>query len=429
MTPALEALSRGDEAWWHDRRGVAVAEYRQAVALAGGGEGVDRAAEAMARLRLERLGGSLAPLWQERAINAALALCPDSEPWCAIAAADWELFMPAFSGANPTNVAEILRDSPLAGPAAARRVRAGAPWSELESVEATDGMGRAMVATHLRQPPFPGTWVLGVGAGGARGAGVGFVVKYSNPDVGWRAHRVDLLAGADTRGGGFISTQLTTHTQPAVQASALAAHAVIDHWVDDIPYPSAWTAFRVSGGVAPRAADILVQTGVLARWDNGLRVGGGYGSVTIGKGTFLKLGGEVDVGDYFLTQLEWHVKATPDLWGGTLALHGGAIWQPTGDVPWFRQPSAGGAELLRGLPAGRYREASLALAQVEYRHPIWGPLHGAAFVDAAAIEGLHFTVGGGLRLVLPPEKDNITRIDVGFGEDTWGVVVGWGDAF
>ncbi len=434
MTPALDALSRGDEAWWGDRRDVAVAEYRQAVELVGI-EAQDRAAEAMARLRLQRLGGSLAPLWQERAINAALAACPELEAWCGIALADWELFMPAFAGADPKNVASLLAQSTLAGPAAARRVMAGAAWSELEAITSggvpleLDGMGRGLLATRTRQPPFPGTWVLGVGAGGARGAGFGISVRYTHPDVGWRGHRIDVLGGGDTRGGGFLSVQGLTHTAPAVQASALAAHAVIDRWIADTPQSHALTTFRGTGGLAPRTGDVLVQFGGLARSDNDLLVAGGYSSVTLGRGAFLKLGAEVEGGDYFLSVLSWDARAAPAVFGGTLALHVGASWLPSPDVPWFRLPSGGGAELLRGLPVGRYRDAALALAQVEYRHPIWGPVHGAVFLDVAAIEGLHFTVGGGLRLVLPPEKDNVTRLDIGFGENTWGLVVGWGDAF
>jgi len=39
------------------------------------------------------------------------------------------------------------------------------------------------------------------------------------------------------------------------------------------------------------------------------------------------------------------------------------------------------------------------------------------------------SAGGGLRLVLPPERDNTTRLDVGFSPHGWGVVLAFGETF
>ena len=81
------------------------------------------------------------------------------------------------------------------------------------------------------------------------------------------------------------------------------------------------------------------------------------------------------------------------------------------------------------MPAGYYRDETLGFGQLELRHPLEQPIELALFLDTAFIDGLHWTAGGGLRLVLPPDRRNVTRLDVGFGEGTWGVVVSWGDAW
>jgi hypothetical protein len=113
---------------------------------------------------------------------------------------------------------------------------------------------------------------------------------------------------------------------------------------------------------------------------------------------------------------------------GVFAARVGGEWAP-GEAAWFLRPGVGGTTLLRGLPAGRFRDEGLASAQVELRHPIVGPLHAAAFVDGAWCDAFHASAGAGLRLVLPPEADNTTRLDVGVSPDGWGVVLAFGEAF
>ena len=84
---------------------------------------------------------------------------------------------------------------------------------------------------------------------------------------------------------------------------------------------------------------------------------------------------------------------------------------------------------MRGEPAGRWRAPTLFALQAEARYPLLGPLEAAVFVDSARIDGWHATVGGGVRIVLPPEGMNTTRLDIGIGPGSWGLVVGWGEAF
>jgi hypothetical protein len=135
------------------------------------------------------------------------------------------------------------------------------------------------------------------------------------------------------------------------------------------------------------------------------------------------------VGDYAFFRVDAGVVPSWSLGKGVFTGKLGGSGVFVGDAIFWRLPGAGGSQLLRGQASGRYRGSLLSL-QAEFRYPIIGPLWGAAFADSAWIEeGLHWSSGGGLRLVLPPAGLNTTRLDLGFGEGSWGVVLGWGEAF
>ena len=427
MTPALDAVSRGDLAWWHGDRGEAVEAWRLALDQADEAP-AGRAAEAMARVRLLQVGGNFAPFVHERPLDRALAACPEREPWCAVARADWELFMPAFTGADPTHVAQILAGSPLTGPAEARRVAAGANPAGLSGE--LDGMGQGIVDTGRRLPPRPGTWTLGLGVGGAPGAGVGGVVRFVHPDVAWSAHRLDTYAAVDSRGGGLLSGTFTHASR--WQVSAFAARSVGEVYLSDGPRTYALGTLR--GGVAwvPQWKDLSLSLGGAVRADamqSWAVVAGPTVRVTIGERTlYTSVAGEAGFGDYSHLGITWDTRAFPKVLGGTLAMRGVAWHVPT-DSPFYRLPSAGGADVLRGASAGRWRAATVAAAQIEYRHMVYDPLGVAVFTDTAWVGSTHVTAGFGLRLSLPPEDTNVTRIDIGFGPGTWGVVAAWGEAF
>lgn len=453
-TEALAEISEGDRAWWSGDRGAAYAAWRRALvlALAAAAESPDtqarpatrpperasaqaRAAEAMARVRLLQLGGTTAPFVHEARLNAALANCPTTEPWCVIAAADWELFMPAFTGANPARVPELLAGSPLPGPAAARITVATGDQTALDALptEALDGMGAGMRQTRRIRPPAPGTWVLGLGVGGAPGAGVGLTVRFVHPDLAWRGHRLEVTAGGDSRLGFSVASSLRTATRPGWVFGVSGARVVADRWEGDVATPYALGTLRGYAAVAPRWQDVTLLAGasVRADWiDGAAYVAGPLAAVTLGDLT--RDGARVTVdtsfGTYTHLALSGEWRAHPPLEGGELAIRLAGTHVPTAS-PFYRLPTAGGADLLRGLPAGRFRAPTVLAAQAEYRRVLVGPLHGAAFVDTAWVDGPHVTAGLGVRLVLPPARENVTRLDIGFGPEGWGVVAAWGDAF
>lgn len=108
-----------------------------------------------------------------------------------------------------------------------------------------------------------------------------------------------------------------------------------------------------------------------------------------------------------------------------------------GTAPFERLPMLGGADLLRGYFAGRFRGESLALAQGELRLGPFRDLVGVTLFGAAGAVGPNVTAlrnatyrragGGGLRLILNPQTGLAFRIDYGVGENGsrgWYITVG-----
>lgn len=108
-----------------------------------------------------------------------------------------------------------------------------------------------------------------------------------------------------------------------------------------------------------------------------------------------------------------------------------------GAAPFERLPALGGADLLRGYFAGRFRGSSLSLAQTELRLGPFRDLVGVTLFGAAGAVGPDLTTlrnttyrragGGGLRLILNPQTGLAFRVDYGVGENGsrgWYITVG-----
>ena len=105
----------------------------------------------------------------------------------------------------------------------------------------------------------------------------------------------------------------------------------------------------------------------------------------------------------------------------------------TGDPPFYRLPTIGGIGMMRGLFDGRFRDRTMAAAQVEYRFPLWKLLGGAVFASLGevadrpaelALSDLQVTGGAGLRITLDPKERINLRVDLGFSKyGTFPIVV------
>ncbi|HSW59889.1 MAG TPA: BamA/TamA family outer membrane protein [bacterium] len=94
-----------------------------------------------------------------------------------------------------------------------------------------------------------------------------------------------------------------------------------------------------------------------------------------------------------------------------------------GKAPLSFLPSLGSKDLLRGYPAGRYRDNIYIAAQIEYRFPIWWRFGGVLFFGAGKVqhemmefffEDLKYAGGFGVRFQLNNKKRINFRFDMGF---------------
>ena len=117
--------------------------------------------------------------------------------------------------------------------------------------------------------------------------------------------------------------------------------------------------------------------------------------------------------------------------GGVTAARLWASGELMKGAPLLRLPTVGGAELHRGAWAGRYRAPFISTLDLEQRWALIGPLEGVVFGNLAYVidDGLHPAGGLGLRLILPPERLNVVRLDVAVSDSAWAITTGWGEAF
>ncbi len=451
VAEAIDALARGDAQFWAGARPAAVVEWRAALAAAEGCEEVAcRAVEAMSHLRLVGREGNLAPIWHEGGWTQALADCPIDEAVCVLAEADRRLTVPPFAGGDvasvPGLVAPLLVEgSPWAAAGAARQrlaVARGAPGIAVAwPSQGDDGLSRAMKSSAHPDAPDPGTWTLSLGVTAAPYAGFGGLLRFVEPDVGGDGHRLALIAAADSTGTVAVSSAMTLRSPASPSVVVGYSRGPLWSWAGDDPGATLAERADATIGVARSAGPVTLSGGAAGLWFDPRSthpervVGvGPHASVRFADRTArfsASISGrdiiDMDtVGHHLLVDADLRKVVSIGRFELATRLYGQGA---PAETAWYLEPALGGSTLLRGIPYGRFRSEWLAAAQAEARFPIVGPLHAALFADSAWADGFHASVGGGIRLVLPPERENVTRVDVGFSPDGWGVVLGWGEAF
>jgi len=446
-TDGLRALHDGDRSWFADDRRAAVAAWRAAV------ETGEPAAAAMAHLRLLLFSGNWGMAVHGPRYDRAMAACPDGEPWCELAAVDFHLLAPPEVGAELEQAVQLSGElvDELEGPALARLVLAGQAQEHLPRLAEIerDGLGDGLLASEGRPPPYQGTWLLGIGLLGGPGLGFGGGLHFVHPDLFLRGHDLGLEAGATTRGSAWLGAA-------GASAGRVFGHGdlSVSRWVQDLWVDGEASEWRVEGlqaaaGPGLRLDHLRLTVAGRARWDRvseeallgvGPELGAsidhraGWGGSRRGwyLGTRWRSSLDVLGGDYD------HLRGTAELRGYTRgpweSVLAGRILGERAFVdgaPWMLLPSAGGADLLRGAPAGRFRGDSLAALDLEWRRMVTGPLEGVAFACGAWIQdaGLHPCGGLGLRLLMPPRELNVVRLDLAVSDAGWAVTTGWGEVF
>jgi hypothetical protein len=443
----LSAVSAADSAWFDGDRRAALRGYREAFA------GDDPAAQAMAGLRLLHLTTNLSMAFIGPRIDRALTACDDSA-WCLLAHADYHLFAPAEVGAQRVRAIDYAEraKATLPGPAAARLWMATADpiYLTFLAAEASDGLGQGFADHNGQLPQGPGATFVGVGLMGAPGLGYGGSLRYVQPDLFRKGAQLRITAAGTHDGYGSAAADLRSPGIAYIAGGGSASRVPLNRYDDDSPtaletlevdtalawigvgarFKPHWTVVRLEERVD--AVGTTPIQGVALDISGGWEARGGWGASRAGFAAW----GHVERAlewlgaDYPLTKAKGTVVAYKPVAGWVIA--GRAVGEVVNSsAPFFRLPSAGGADLLRGAPYGRYRGAKLAAVDLELRKMLIGPVEGVVFGSAAAVSdwGLHPTAGLGVRLLLPPNRTDGLRIDLGFSEEGWALATGWSEAF
>jgi hypothetical protein len=120
-----------------------------------------------------------------------------------------------------------------------------------------------------------------------------------------------------------------------------------------------------------------------------------------------------------------------------IALHGWLISSDVAagsEIPFYLQPSLGGASTLRSYSNYRFHDRHLALVNVESRIAIFTHLDGALFVDAGnvahRVEDLDLKkTSYGLGVRVHSRRSTLARVDVARGTEGWQVLFRMNDPF
>ncbi len=413
------SLEAGDAAWRVGDREAAREAWRSAT------EAEDPALRAMAEVRMLRVSGNLGWMVHGPRAEAALAVCPTPDAWCDLAEADYELTLRDLGLIREVDQAEALT----------RRAALTLP-------EAAALRQRWLTDPQAVFPRGPGTWVLGVGVVGGPGLGLGGAARLVHPDLAWERIRLDASLLATSRGIANLSLSWRMPGSPFGLGSLSASRSVLDVYAGDQAETLVISQTAAFAGLGVRSGPLTAWAGPLFRLDaleetlsgHGV-LGGARWEGEDGRAS-ARVAGELGLADYPLGRVSLDLRARQPL--GRAAIAARLLGETTpwmdDQTPIWRLPSAGGSELLRGAPSGRYRGPNLLAGAVELRaelSPSWGL---AAFGELAWVpvdedRSPHPGGGLGLRMRLPPRPDNTLRLDLGFTDGGWGLVAGWGEAF
>ncbi|MGB8958902.1 MAG: BamA/TamA family outer membrane protein [Candidatus Aminicenantales bacterium] len=109
-----------------------------------------------------------------------------------------------------------------------------------------------------------------------------------------------------------------------------------------------------------------------------------------------------------------------------------------GNVPFYKLALLGGESLLRGYYRGRFRDKGLALVQAEFRALITKRVGVAGFAGLADVfpgfrdvgaGRLKFAAGSGLRYVINKQDNATVRLDLAWGQGSFGLYITAREAF
>ena len=402
--PLYEHIRSGDASWAHGDRVEARTAWEQAATSP------HPATAAMAEARLLQISGNVGLALHGPRMDAALARCPPTVDWCALARHDAQYFSHRLGLGPPPGALPASADPELVEP-----LRIRSSWSH-------------------EPPPTVPTWTLGISPYGASGLGFGAAVVYRNPDLRLRGGSLHWTAGSTTSGNHLLSATLATGGPWALHLAAQRQKVQLDS-----PGAAArWASHTLRVGALWRRRTVtgwLGGEGWLDRSGFGLERSGGLaseGRATLHPHIDVHWSGRAIAGDGSMQSLTVDLRTTPQHRG--LATR----WVVTGthapDTPVWRVPTWGGGSVLRHGHYLQYRSPLLVGGVLEWRQPVSAAWAVMGFAEAAHTDAVVTGVGTGLRVSLPPRPSANLRIDgaVGGTLNDWrrvGISTGWDTAF
>lgn len=200
------------------------------------------------------------------------------------------------------------------------------------------------------------------------------------------------------------------------------------------------TAFQQGGlfdaGVVPGTRGVASGLGLTATWDErdhptDTRAGWYAGSSVVAFGPAVG-------SDRTFTRVELDLRGYLSL-PRTMVL-AGQLWSQfnPGSPGFAEMAQLGGSSLLRGIYEGHFRDRHAWALQTEWRYPIVWRFRGVLFggvgdtapeLGAFDLNGLRWSMGGGLRFVVSEQERVSARVDAGFGSGDWGIYFNVNEAF
>jgi len=229
----------------------------------------------------------------------------------------------------------------------------------------------------------------------------------------------------------------------STSASVTVRHRILGAVYGQAGYRFSTTSIRDAepGGAVERGVLPGMRGGIVSQVTWGLALDSRDNIFAPSAGTFAQAtgawGAEVLGSDHQFGRYVGDARRYVRLGHGVLAAQA-YVEASSGRVPFDQMAMLGSGSVMRGYVRGRYRDRSLAAAQVEYRLTLAGRLGLAGFAGAGTVAPtladlpstrLLPSVGAGARWLLLPKQRTTVRVDYGVGKGSSGLYIAFNEAF
>ena len=425
---AASYVDLGDRLWCQGEYAQANRTWKQGLGEASSAE------KAQIYYRLLLQSSNLAwPLYGVKG-DLSLAECSFSDPECALANVDRELFMSLLNLPTDLEYAADLAEELVAHlpeKAMARLVWLGKrEVEELEYFSDLDGMGYCLKEQEV-WPRGPGGAYYGFGLYGGGQLGVGGSASWTQPNIDRNGGQLQLSVALTNQMAGGLYLNYFSVGEKWLRLRTSVNRMANFLYVDDQPQFHLIETALGEFNLGVEVEQARIWTGIYARVDQFSNSRYALGPVLAAEWRITE---ELEwQGEFFYTWLVYqHLRLDNRiLWihssglAAMLNLYSTPISEAWDQGLWWQVPSIGGGNMLRTAPGQRWRDSFLPSAVFEYRFRPQSTVGIVGFSELAYAENSFHGGGGlGLRIRMPPQPFNTMRFDIGYGDSGWNVLFG-----